>query len=272
MNDLELFSGDKLDGLYKACSTLSKSALIPYSLRGKDADIFAILVMGQELGIKPMQALQSIDVIQGKPTIKPQLMIGLIKGKLPDAIIKIEKDEIKQVVKCTTARNMSEFKEGIFNVSTWDMNKAHAMGLSNKDNYKKQAMVMFKWRAVAESCRETFADIIMGLYIDSEFKNIDGSDIPEKKELVTTDGVVLGALEAPELSEVQTTCGDGYLVLNGKFVHRTLGEISIDDIEEYHEFLTKKIATGKAPHWHPELLSVLSEYLEKHHSVEVESE
>ena len=93
MTDLTLFQGDSLDSLYKATETLAKSQMIPYNLRGKPADIFAILVMGQELGIAPMTALQSINNIQGKPTISPQLMIALVRAKFPNALINISINE-----------------------------------------------------------------------------------------------------------------------------------------------------------------------------------
>jgi DNA-binding transcriptional regulator YhcF (GntR family) len=46
--------------------------------------------------------------------------------------------------------------------------EAAALGLINKDNYKKQPATMFKWRALAANLRVTFPDVISGLYTPEE--------------------------------------------------------------------------------------------------------
>jgi hypothetical protein len=51
---------------------------------------------------------------------------------------------------------------------SWDMARATAMGLSGKDNWKKQPMVMLQWRCVAEGVRICFPSCLGGIYIDDE--------------------------------------------------------------------------------------------------------
>lgn len=55
--------------------------------------------------------------------------------------------------------------------------EATALGLMSKDNYKKQAGVMFQWRALAQNLRITFPDAISGLYTTDEMTGGDETTI-----------------------------------------------------------------------------------------------
>ena len=54
----------------------------------------AIMVKGMELGLPAMAALNGITVIQGKPTVSPQLMLSLINrsGQLENIELETGKD------------------------------------------------------------------------------------------------------------------------------------------------------------------------------------
>jgi hypothetical protein len=51
---------------------------------------------------------------------------------------------------------------------TFTYTDATALGLTGKDNYKKQPAVMLRWRAVAACARIVFPDVILGLYTPDE--------------------------------------------------------------------------------------------------------
>lgn len=151
----------------------AKSQLVPASLRGKPHDIAIVLQIGFELDIPPMQSLNSIDVIQGKPAISPQLMIALIRSKVPSAVIEFrETTDSKAVV--FMARSREQASEGY--TATWDDAKARPMGLLDKDNYKKQKGTMYRWRAVSEAARMIFPDVIKGLYLDIEVRDMPSTE------------------------------------------------------------------------------------------------
>ena len=155
---------------------LANSSLLPMSLRKKPEDVFVLIQTGIELGLKPMQAINGINVIQGKPTISPQLMLALIYAKFPLAYIKIwQKDD-------GMCCEMRRSKDSESYISYWDAKRASAMGLLTKDNYKKQMDTMLKWRAVSDACRVVFPDVIQGLYTPEEISpdlvvNADGEAI-----------------------------------------------------------------------------------------------
>lgn len=256
-SDLTTFlDKDNFEHGMKIADVLSKSGLVPSSIKGKKDDIFAILVMGAEIGIKPMQALQSINVIQGKPTISPALMMAMIRGRLPGCVIDIKQNEAAKSVTCKTSRSREDLAAGLYYEAVWDMARAERMGLTVKDNYIKQAKTMLTWRAVAESCRMTFPDIIMGLYAPEEFQDFDGKTIPQEVSKAELKNMRDEDFPIP-LEE--TVIGDLYRMQNGKFRSQQLKDVDPDTLAEYRELLMKRTTPKKD--WEHELINVIGEYL-----------
>ncbi|UQN06796.1 hypothetical protein [Deinococcus sp. QL22] len=139
---------------------LMKSGLLGQNVKSPEAAV-AIMVKGMELGLPAMAALNGITVIQGKPTVSPQLMLSLINrsGQLEDLQIATGTDGATVTMK---RKGRSAF------TAKFGPNEAEAMQLNNKDNYKKQAPVMYQWRAVAACARVVFPDVIDGLYTPEE--------------------------------------------------------------------------------------------------------
>lgn len=139
---------------------LIKTGFLPQSIKSAEQAV-AVMMTGAELGIGPMAALQTINVIQGKPTISPQLMLALINrsGHMED--MKIEANAKGAIC-------MMKRKGRIPHTVKFGEEEAKALGLFSKDNYKKQPATMFQWRAVAMCARVVFPDVILGLYTPDE--------------------------------------------------------------------------------------------------------
>lgn len=255
-NELSLYEENSFNAAMKIAQTLAKSKVVPSTLQGKHEDVFAVLVMGAEIGIKPMQALNSINVIQGRPTISPQLMMAMVRGRLPSSIIDIKQNQDTKSVTVKAARSKEELDAGLYYEAVWDMDRATRMGLALKDNYQKQAKTMLTWRAVAEACRMQFPDVIMGLYVPEEFQDLDGQPLPSE---VTKDDRRTMMDEDFPIPEAERTVGDLYRVQNGKFRGKQLKDLSIDDITGYREELVKRTTPKKD--WELELIRVFTEYM-----------
>lgn len=252
-----LFDPGKASNLHKVCVSLSKSNLVPFAIRNKPDDLFLIVSMAFELDIPPVQAINTISVIQGKPVIPPQLMIGLVRKKLKGAIIKFDIDNNRKTVSCKTARSMEEFKEGFSYDAQWDVSRCQAMGLMTKDNYKKQLMNMMKWRACAESCRVTFADVVMGLYVDLEFQDTDGKLVPPSSPA----DLIVNIDEEHPIPAEDLEIGPNYKIQNGKFRGKRFGEIPEDELAVYLDYLKERIDNKNAPKWYEDLYSAIYSYL-----------
>lgn len=109
------------------------------------------------------------------------------------------------------------------------------MGLSSKDNYKKQKGVMYKWRALSDALRTKFPDALGGVYTPEELgatvrvvgDTLEVESIPAETQL-PADNTVEGA-EKPsgsdrEISEKEL-----------KYLHAKMNEfqISEDDQKKY---------------------------------------
>src|SRR5882757_7335309 len=57
---------------------LAHSSFVPKEFRGKPDEILAAIQYGFELGVGPMQALQNIAVINGKPSVYGDLALALV--------------------------------------------------------------------------------------------------------------------------------------------------------------------------------------------------
>lgn len=132
----------------------------------------AIMLIAQANGQHPATAAQDYDVIQGKPAKKPQAM-------LRDFIASGGRVEWHQSDDVAADVTFSHPAGGTIRVK-WDMARASKMGLSGKDNYKKQPGVMFRWRCVAEGVRICFPGATGGLYTPEEVADFD--DKPRSKK------------------------------------------------------------------------------------------
>lgn len=152
----EIISTDAWNLMRAQAETLIKSGFLPVAVNTPEKAI-AIMQAGKELGVPPMTAFQTINVIQGKISVSPQLMLALARktGELED--FHIEKDD--KGAKVTIKRLGKSPVTTYFGVK-----EATSMGLINKDNWKKQFSVMAQWRALAENLRLTFGDAIAGVY------------------------------------------------------------------------------------------------------------
>jgi hypothetical protein len=61
------------------CDLIAKSDLAPKDFKGKPGNVLVAVQMGAEIGLKPMQAIQNIAVINGRPSVWGDAALGLIK-------------------------------------------------------------------------------------------------------------------------------------------------------------------------------------------------
>jgi len=155
-------------------TTLIRSEFLHSSLNTPEK-VIAVLLKGREIGVPVMEALSSITIINGKPTLTGQLMLALVRRSKELEKFKIERfvDRVRATVK----------RKGEDEVITeFGDTEATLMGLINKDNYKKQKITMYQWRALSANFRLSFPDVISGMYLTEE--------IDPDKEIVDTEYVV----------------------------------------------------------------------------------
>ena len=161
-----------VDDLLRLGTILVKSGLLPTSVKTPEAAA-AIILKGRELHIGAMEALSSINVIQGKPITSPQLMLALARrtGELEDIQIRDDGNTCTVIVKRKGQSPLT---------TTFSNDDAKRMNLLNKDNWQKQDKTMRQWRAMGANLRVTFGDATSGLYLYEEM----GADVDEDGNII----------------------------------------------------------------------------------------
>lgn len=168
------------------CGMLAKSSVIPTSYAGKPGDIFAACTMGAEVGLSPMQALQGIAVINGRPCIWGDAMLAIVQHH-PSYVSHEERNANDALAagegRCLFRRRdaalfgkVMEF-EGVFS-----RQDAVTAGLwEKKGPWQQYPGRMLQMRARALAARDAFADALKGLSSreEAEDYHVISTDVPD---------------------------------------------------------------------------------------------
>lgn len=136
----------------------------------KPEKIVTAIMHGLEIGLKPMQAVQSIAIVNGRPAVWGDAAIGLVRASGLCEYVKewIEGEGDKAVAHCETMRRGEP--EGIKRAfSIEDAKKAGLWGKSGP--WQQYPFRMLQLRARAFCLRDAFADILKGLGIAEEVRD-----------------------------------------------------------------------------------------------------
>ncbi len=152
-----------LDEVGTLADVLAKSTLLPDALRGKSADIVVSILAGQELGLSPMAAIRGVFVVQGKPVLSADTMVGLILGSgLAEYFTCVEDTDAR--VTYETKRKGSPHAQRV----SWSTEDTKRAGLNTKDNWRLFTRQMMKARAKAILARDAYPDVLAGCYDENE--------------------------------------------------------------------------------------------------------
>lgn len=155
-----IITGGQMDDFVNFAKTLAMSNLLPDALRGKAADVFMALMEGLDLGLRPMQALNLIDVIKGKPALKAEGKRALLQRDGHGFRIVEWSDEKCVVEGCR--KGETEWHQASFTKE-----QAKKAGLTG-DNWSKYPADMLLARATSRLCKAYFADVTNGLATSEE--------------------------------------------------------------------------------------------------------
>lgn len=162
--------------------SVAKAGILPQAYKGRPADIIVAMGLGQSMGLSPMESVYRINVIQGKPTASAELIASQVRKA--GHRLRIRKDEKKMSVTCTIYRaDDPEFPFEVTRDKAW----ADRMGLSGKDNYKKQPLTMLTWRAITACAREACPEALYGVaYTPDEMDDMPSAPMPVEHQVVET--------------------------------------------------------------------------------------
>lgn len=141
---------------HRIAQSLVETSFVPQAFRGKPHEATAAILAGAEVGLSPMAALRSFDVIQGQAAPRAITLRAVVQSAGHEVYVK-ESTESRAVV--AGRRRGSDQEQR----STWTLDRAWNLGLTGKDNWKKQPGAMLLARATAEVCRLIASDAILGI-------------------------------------------------------------------------------------------------------------
>lgn len=161
---------------HKIAQSLVKTAFVPDSMRGKAEEATAAILTGQEIGLAPMAALRSIDIISGTPAMRAHALRGLVQSKGHE--VWVEDATATRAVVCGRRKGTEQVQK-----SVWTMDRAKGLKLDQRENWRKQPQAMLVARATAEVCRLIASDVILGIPYAIEELGDDGPEpaAPKKR-------------------------------------------------------------------------------------------
>jgi len=154
---------------------LADSSMVPKQYQGKPQDIMVCVQWGQEIGLAPMQALQNIAVINGKPSVYGDAMMALVQASPQcEGIEECLENEgtVNPVAVCIAHRKGR--KPVIARFSVEDAKRAGLWGKGGPwQAYPKR---MLQMRARGFALRDQFADVLKGLLTIEEAWDTTGQD------------------------------------------------------------------------------------------------
>ena len=160
-----------MDEAFRMAEMLSGSQMVPKHYQGKPQDTLVAMMMGSELGLNPIQSLQNIAVINGKPSIYGDAMLALVQNHPAFGGIQESFDEATQMATCVVWR-----KNGEKHTSTFSQADAKTAGLWGKSGpWTQYPKRMMTFRARGFALRDQFADALAGLISREE-----AEDMPER--------------------------------------------------------------------------------------------
>lgn len=200
-SELEQWARD-LHQAYQAARSLVTTSFVPQSYKAKPEEAAAAIMTGAELGLSPLAALRSIDIIQGTPALRAIAMRALVQSKGHD--IWVEESTETRAIVCGR-RQGSDHVERV----VWSQDRAQRLGLMSKDNYRKQPGVMYIARGTGEVARLIAADVLLGVpYTVEEIQ--DGIDqgmpveVEPKRARRTVKRATLPETVTPDLPAEET--------------------------------------------------------------------
>lgn len=160
-----------LGQLQEFAKTFAVSQLLPKHLRDKPADVAITVLYGRELGLTPMQAIQGIHVIEGKPSLSAAMAVALVKRSPLCEFFELVESSAKIATYETQRKGARSPSRMSFTIE-----EAQAAGLyPGKDNWKKYPAAMLRSRAALSLARDVYPDVVANIISEDEADDLRGT-------------------------------------------------------------------------------------------------
>lgn len=173
----------------KLAQTIAKTELCPQEYQNKPQKALIAMQMGAELGFSPLQALQGIAVINGRPAVWGDSLKAICLAH-PDCLgisDEVTNDAATVIVRRNFKGNITEVKrtftkEDAIRAGLWDTRekitpKGKNYKMDNPSPWYKYPQRMLYARALGFALRDAFPDSLRGIVTREEARNLVIKDV-----------------------------------------------------------------------------------------------
>lgn len=184
---------NNLDEAIRFANIIAKTDFSPKDMKNKPYDILLAMQMGAELGLKPMQSVQNIAVINGRPSLWGDAALAIVKSHKDFEYCEEYLEENDTVAVCAIKRKNEPLKEIKFSIK--DAEKAGLLtnNTSSYSPWRKYTKRMLQMRARGFALRDAFPDALKGVITQEEARDYqvdnntvvieDSYELPSKEQL-----------------------------------------------------------------------------------------
>ena len=178
-------TASNMEQAMRIAEMLAKSTLVPKAYQGQPANVLVAMAYGDSFGMQPLQAMQSVAVVNGMPGLYGDGLLAVCKSS-PEWEWMQESIE-GEVATCTAKRRGEPEVTATFSVA--DAKRAQLWGKQGPWTQYPQRMLAMRARSFC--LRNLYADILRGMRSAEEL-----ADVPVEQPAVTVDPVAIE--QAPE--------------------------------------------------------------------------
>ncbi len=169
-----------MDDAYRFAKMVASSEFSPKDFRGKPESCLLAIQAGSEVGLSPMQSLQSIAVINGRPSIWGDAAMALVQASPVCEYVReyVEGDGDNLVAVCE-AKRRGYPAPTVVRFSVADAKKAGLWGKSGP--WQQYPARMLALRARGFALRNAFADALRGLVTAEEAMDYPTTATPPRE-------------------------------------------------------------------------------------------
>ena len=220
-----------IEEVFRVATAVAKSGLAPNGMNTAEKLTVAIM-HGMEIGLPPMQAIQKIAVVNGRPTVWGDAIPALLQARGFKLRERMSGQGETRTAICEVVRPDGEVIERMFSV-----HDAKTAGLWAKVGpWKQYPERMMQMRARGYAARDGAADVLMGLYLREEAED-DDATAPKSAYRARKDGdfeKITAALQAAQSeADIETVLAN----------HAEL----LDKVpRKWHEHIDEHVAAARA--------------------------
>lgn len=160
-----------LDQQINYAKAMAVSNLLPVAYQNHPENVLVALEQGRALGIAPIQAMNQINVIKGKPALSADLIAALVRRA--GHRLRVEGDDTYAQATVIRADDPDYIPKPV----RWDMERAKRAGLLGNPSWQKYPAAMLRARAISEAARAWANDALYGLIYTPE--ELDNNWLPD---------------------------------------------------------------------------------------------